>query len=99
MVLEIADIVIKPGTADQFEAAVAAAAPLFRRARGCVAMSLRRCVEQADLYQLHVEWQTLDDHTVHFRNSEDFQEWRRLAGPFFAAAPVVTHWDTAVTGF
>jgi heme-degrading monooxygenase HmoA len=99
VVLEIADIQITPGTASQFEAAVAAAAPLFKRARGCKSMALRRCVEQADRYQLHVEWQTLEDHMVHFRESDDFQEWRRLAGPFFAAPPAVTHWEVAVGGF
>jgi len=32
---------------------------------------------------------------VDFRDSDDFQEWRRLVGSFFANPPVVTH--TAVT--
>jgi heme-degrading monooxygenase HmoA len=99
MVLEIADIEIKPGTASQFEQAVAEAAPLFEAARGCVSMKLRRCVEQADRYQLHVQWRTLEDHTVHFRASAAFQEWRRLAGPFFATPPAVTHWGAAPVGF
>jgi heme-degrading monooxygenase HmoA len=98
MILEIADIEITPGTGSQFEAAVAAAAPLFKAARGCVSMALRRCIEEADRYQLHVEWLTLEDHTVHFRGSEAFQQWRSLAGPFFTAPPVVRHWDTAVPG-
>jgi heme-degrading monooxygenase HmoA len=99
MVLEIADIEIKPGTSSEFEAAVAAAAPFFKSARGCVSMALRRCVEQANRYQLHVEWQTVEDHTVHFRGSDNFQEWRRLAGPYFAAPPGVTHWESSAAGF
>jgi heme-degrading monooxygenase HmoA len=99
MILEIATIEITPGTSAEFERAVAAAAPLFKAACGCVSMALRRCVEQPGCYHLHVEWQTLEDHTVHFRGSEAFQEWRRLAGPFFAVPPVVTHWDTTPAGF
>lgn len=99
MVFEIADITVIPGSAVQFEAAVAAALPLFRAAPGCMSMALRKCVEQAERYQLHVQWKTLEDHTVHFRNSAAFQEWRKLAGPFFAAPPAVTHWDLPVPGF
>jgi hypothetical protein len=26
-----------------------------------------------------------------FRNSDDFQEWRRLVSPYFDGAPKVTH--------
>lgn len=42
-----------------------------------------------------VQWETVEYHTVDFRDSDGFQEWRRLVGSFFANPPVVTH--TAVT--
>jgi hypothetical protein len=42
MFLEIAQIDIKPGQEAEFEAGVARAAPLFKRAKGCRAMSLQR---------------------------------------------------------
>lgn len=99
MVLEIAEINVLPSNGEQFEAAVAAAIPLFKGAQGCVSMALRKCIEEAGRYQLHVQWKTLDDHTVHFRSSEAFQQWRKLAGPFFAEPPVVTHWELPVSGF
>jgi len=91
MVTEVALIAIRPGEGPAFEAAVAQAAPVFRAARGCLGMSLERTVEQPELYRLVVRWATLEDHTVHFRGSEGFQQWRALAGPYFASAPEVRH--------
>jgi heme-degrading monooxygenase HmoA len=99
MITEIAEILVKPGTDQQFETAVAAAAPLFQRARGCRSMRLERGIEQPDTYRLVVEWETLEDHEVHFRGSADFQEWRRLVGDYFSAAPRVIHTRGVLTGF
>jgi heme-degrading monooxygenase HmoA len=99
MILESADIRIKAGQESGFESAVAKAVPLFQRARGCISMQLLRGVEQPLTYRLLVQWQTLEDHTVHFRSSEDFQEWRRLAGGFFDGAPEVSHLSVALDGF
>ena len=99
MIFEIAEIQIKPDSDAAFEAAVAEAVPLFRRARGCVSMRLEHCLEQADIYHLVVGWETLDDHIVHFRGSADFQEWRRLVGAHFQVPPKVEHMTTVLTGF
>ncbi|WP_207483162.1 antibiotic biosynthesis monooxygenase family protein [Arenibaculum pallidiluteum] len=99
MILEIAVLTIRPGSEDAFEAGVRAAVPLFRRARGCHGMELRRSVESPGRYLLHVRWETLEDHTVHFRGSADFQEWRRLVGDFFEGPPAVEHAAVAVAGF
>jgi len=91
MVTEIAHITIDPAQATQFEAAVARSAPLFRAASGCQGMALERTVEDPARYRLVIRWATLEDHTVAFRGSQAFVEWRALAGPFFAAPPVVEH--------
>lgn len=99
MVLESAEILIKPGMEAEFEAGVRQAAPLFRRARGCAGMELQRGVENPCAYRLLVRWETVEDHTVHFRGSADFQEWRRLVGHCFDGAPQVTHLDTVFDGF
>ena len=99
MITEIAEIVVKPGTNIPFEAAVAEAVPLFQRARGCRSMRLERGIEQADTYRLVVEWETLEDHEVHFRGSADFQQWRTLVSEHFAAAPHVVHTQLALAGF
>lgn len=99
MILEIAQIDVKPGMEKDFEAGVTKAAPLFKRAKGCTGMSLQRSHEKPQRYRLFVQWATLENHTVDFRESADFQEWRALVGPFFAAPPEVEHVREVVKGF
>ena len=99
MFWEIARIEVKAGDEAAFEAAVAKAVPLFRNARGCKGMRLHRSVEQPSHYRLVVDWETVEDHTVHFRGSENFKEWRRLVGGYFASPPVVEHTRRVVDGF
>jgi quinol monooxygenase YgiN len=99
MVLEIAQIDVKPGLEAEFEAGVAKAVPLFRRAKGCSAMTLHRSVEQPTRYRLFVTWVTLENHTVDFRGSADFAEWRKLVGHCFASPPEVEHVREVATGF
>jgi heme-degrading monooxygenase HmoA len=99
MITEIAQIDVKPGTNQLFEAAVAKAAPLFQRARGCRSMRLEQIIEEPQSYRLVVEWETLEDHEVHFRGSADFQEWRKLVGEYFSAPPRVVHSQLSVHGF
>jgi heme-degrading monooxygenase HmoA len=99
MVTEIAQIEIKPGMEAEFEAGVTEAAPIFKRARGCEGMELHRSVEKPQRYRLLVKWATVENHTVDFRGSDDFQEWRKLVGHCFAAAPDVEHTRRTVMGF
>lgn len=99
MITEMAELLIKTGSEQQFEAAVAQAVPLFQRARGCRAMRLERGIENPDAYLLVVAWETLEDHEIHFRQSADFLEWRRLVGDYFAAPPKVVHTRAVLTGF
>jgi heme-degrading monooxygenase HmoA len=99
MVTEIAQIDVKPGMEKEFEAGVAKAAPVFKRAKGCRGMRLMSTVERPTHYRLLVEWDTLENHTVDFRGSPDFQEWRKLVGHCFAAPPVAEHMNEAVKGF
>lgn len=91
MVLEIAHIDVKPGMDKEFEAGVAKAVPLFQRAQGCEGVALQRSVERQNGYLLVVTWRTVENHTVDFRGSADFQEWRKLVGHCFAGAPEVEH--------
>lgn len=99
MVLEIAQIEVKPGTEAEFEAAAQQAVPLFRRAKGCLGMELQRSVEKPTRYRLFVRWESIEAHTVGFRGSADFSEWRKLASPFFASPPEVEHTNQVVAGF
>lgn len=99
MIHEIAIITIKPETSAEFEAAVAKAAELFKRAKGCLGMELQKGIESPDVYRLWIRWNALEDHTVGFRESADFQQWRSLVGHCFASPPQVEHTRTVVTGF
>lgn len=91
MIIERARLTIKSGEEAAFEAAFAKAAPLFLKAQGCKGVRIERVLEAPDVYVLVVDWEQLEDHTVTFRATEDFQEWRRLAGPHFASPPEVEH--------
>jgi heme-degrading monooxygenase HmoA len=99
MITEIAQIEVKPGQETEFEAAVKKAAPIFKRTKGCHGMELRRSIEKPSRYRLLVNWETLEDHTVGFRNSPEFQEWRGLVGHYFASPPEVEHVQQVVHGF
>jgi heme-degrading monooxygenase HmoA len=97
MVTEIAQIEVKPGTEKDFEAGVAKAKPLFLRAKGGKGIELHKSIEKPQRYRLMVKWETLESHTVDFRGSENFTEWRGLVGGYFAAPPVVEHTETVLT--
>jgi heme-degrading monooxygenase HmoA len=99
MFFEIAEIEVKPGAEAAFEAAVAEAVSLFECSKGCRGMELQRTVEKPSKYRLVVKWDTVEDHMVRFRASEEFQEWRKLVGPHFASPPVVEHTYKVVAGF
>jgi len=99
VITEIATIQITPGMETEFETGVKNAVPIFRRAKGCHGVELRRSVEKPHSYQLCVVWETVENHTIDFRGSSDFQEWRKLVGHCFAAPPEVEHVTQAVKGF
>jgi heme-degrading monooxygenase HmoA len=91
MITEIAQIDVKPGMEAEFEAGVAKAVPIFERAKGSSGVALQKSVEKPQRYRLFVNWATLENHTVDFRGSADFQEWRKLVGHCFASPPEVEH--------
>jgi heme-degrading monooxygenase HmoA len=99
MILEIAQIDVKPGMENEFEAGVKKAGPIFKRAKGCKSMALQRSHEQPSRYRLFVQWETLENHTKDFRESADFPEWRKLVGHCFASPPHVEHVNEVVRGF
>ncbi len=99
MILEIAQIDIKPGMETAFETGVKKAGPIFKRAKGCTGMTLQRSHETPSRYLLFVQWETLENHTKDFRESADFQEWRMLVRDCFASPPNVEHVTEVVRGF
>ena len=97
MITEIAQIDVKPGSEKDFEAAVAKARPLFLRAKGGKGFELHKSIEKPSRYRLMAQWDTLENHTVDFRGSEDFSAWRGLVGQYFASPPEVEHTETVLT--
>lgn len=91
MIIEIARMTITDGDGEKFEAAVVEAVSVFRRAKGCLGLSLQKCIEYPNEYDVVIHWETLENHTVDFREGEIFKEWRALVGPFFAKPPEVRH--------
>ncbi len=99
MILELAQIDVRPGFEQEFETAVAQATPLFARARGCKGFAMRRSVEKPRRYRLFITWETVESHTVEFRNSADFAAWRKLVGHCFESPPEVEHMQEVLQAF
>ncbi len=97
MITEIAQIEVKPGTEADFEAAVGKARAAFGGAKGFHGFELHRSIEKPQRYRLVVKWETLENHTVDFRGSENFTTWRGLVSQYFAMPPEVEHTNTVVT--
>ncbi len=94
MILEIADIRIQPGQQAAFEEAIQRGVKtVIARARGMKGWKVNRGIESPERFVLMIFWDTLEDHTVHFRGGPLFAEWRAIVGPFFAAPPVVEHFE------
>ncbi len=93
MIVELAHLTITTGREETFEAAFRRAIAFAAGSRGYLAHELRRSVENPSRYVLRIEWETLEDHTVGFRGSPAFTQWRAEVGPFFAAVPVVEHFQ------
>lgn len=92
MILELADITITPGRQAEFDRAILHGLDtVVSRARGFRGYKVNKRIEAPERYLLMIFWDTLEDHTVGFRQSPLFAEWRAIVGPFFAAPPVVEH--------
>jgi heme-degrading monooxygenase HmoA len=94
MIIEIAEIHIRPEERAAFiEAITRATSTVLSQARGYRRHAVFACQETPGRFVLQVEWATLEDHTVGFRESPAFAQWRAIIGPFFAQPPQVEHFD------
>lgn len=98
MILEIALLNVKLGQGADFEAAFARAQSIIVSTPGYVSHQLQRCLEVGDKYVLLVHWQTLEDHTIGFRQSPRYQEWRKLLHHFYEPFPTVEHYQLVASG-
>ncbi|RYG58249.1 MAG: antibiotic biosynthesis monooxygenase [Alphaproteobacteria bacterium] len=94
MILEVADIRIKPGQQAGFEeAAHRGLSTVIAKAKGFRGYQVQHCIENTDRYLLLLEWDTLEDHTVGFRGSPAMAEWRGIIADFFAQPPFTEHFE------
>ena len=97
MILEVADIRIPPGKNAEFEAAIARGLEtVLPRTKGFLRHQVHRCIESPERYLLMIWWQTLENHTVDFRQGPLFAEWRSHIGPYLTVPPHVEHFDLAL---
>jgi heme-degrading monooxygenase HmoA len=92
MILEIAQLQVKPGQAPAFEESFASAQKIIATMPGYGGHELQRCLERDGHYMLLVHWETVEHHEVGFRQSTEYQEWRRLLHHFYDPFPTVLHY-------
>ncbi len=92
MILELADIRIQPGKQAEFDAAIQRGIDqVVSKSKGFKGYKINKSIESPERYVLTIFWETLENHTIDFRQSPAFQEWRTIVGPYFAAPPAVEH--------
>lgn len=92
MILEVADIRIRPGEQAAFDEAIQrGVSTVISQAKGFRGWKVNKGVESPERYLLTIFWDTLEDHTVDFRGGPLFPQWRAIVGPFFAQPPQVEH--------
>ena len=92
MILEVAILNLRPASGPAFEAAFREASAIIAASPGCLAHELRPCLESPDRYLLLVQWRSVADHIVGFRQSAPYQRWRELLHHFYEPFPTVEHY-------
>ena len=94
MILELVQWTVKPNQRRDFESAFEQAQHILSNASGYRTHSFQKCLENPDKYILLVQWETLEDHTVGFRDSESYQKYRALLKPHYEAGATMEHYVT-----
>ena len=93
MITEIVILKIKDQQNKEFEVNFAEAEIIISKMKGYISHELLKCIEAENQYLLIVRWETLEDHTVGFRKSEEYLEWKRLLHHFYDPFPTVEHYS------
>jgi heme-degrading monooxygenase HmoA len=93
MILEVAILNIIPSKSDSFVAEFRKAEKIISSMKGYISHELQHCLENEFQYILLVKWETLEDHTIGFRQSEQYQEWKQLLHHFYKPFSVVEHYQ------
>ncbi|MBL8099669.1 MAG: antibiotic biosynthesis monooxygenase [Anaerolineales bacterium] len=93
MILEVVILDVIPNQEKEFETTFAKASSIISSMSGYISHQLQRCVEKQNRYILLVNWENLEDHTVGFRGSKQYQEWKKLLHHFYEPFPTVEHYE------
>jgi len=93
VILEVAILDVKPELVEEFEMTFKTASLIIAAMSGYISHELQRCIEIPNRYILLVRWQRLEDHTVGFRQSAEYQQWRTLLHHFYDPFPTVEHYE------
>jgi heme-degrading monooxygenase HmoA len=93
MILEAAMLQVKPGMERDFEETFTKASEIISAMKGYLSHELQRCMEVEGKYLLLVKWESLEDHTIGFRQSSEYQEWKKLLHHFYHPFPTVEHFE------
>ncbi|WP_298532923.1 antibiotic biosynthesis monooxygenase [uncultured Algibacter sp.] len=92
MILEVATLNIKEGLSAEFENTFKKAELIISSMKGYISHQLKKCIEENDKYILLVNWETIEDHEIGFRQSKKYQEWKALLHHFYEPFPTVEHY-------
>ena len=95
-ILEVAILSVRASAGREFEAAFREASSIISSMPGYLSHELRPCLEVPDRYLLLVHWRRLEDHTVGFRQSAEYQRWRSLLHHFYDPFPTVEHYGPSL---
>jgi len=93
MILEAAMLQVKVGQEALFEASFRKASAIISSMPGYIIHELHRCMEVDGKYLLLVRWETLEDHTIGFRGSQQYLEWKQLLHHYYEPFPTVEHFE------
>ena len=95
MIYEIALLPIHQERIEKFRRAFAEVAPLLTRAEGYRGHMLAQGIETPEQFNLIVRWQSLEDHTPGFEESEDHRMFMMGLEEYFSEEPRVYHIEGA----
>jgi heme-degrading monooxygenase HmoA len=97
MILEVAILQIIPNKQHSFEADFQKASQYISSIKGYIKHSLQKCIEIENQYVLLVTWETLEDHTIGFRQSKQYEAWKNLLHHYYDPFPTVLHYKNSST--
>jgi len=96
MILEVAILDVIEGKEESFEKDFLEASKIISSIEGYISHELQKCIETKNRYILLVKWENLEDHTIGFRESNEYQAWKKLLHHYYEPFPTVEHYEKII---